>query len=308
MKIAIVGIGGVGGYYGGKLAKRYATTGEHEVLFLARGEHLTEIKRNGLSVITHEGDVTAIPTVATDNPKDLGLLDLVFFCVKTYDLENTARQLIDNMHENTVVVTLLNGVDNTDRLKSILSKGTVLNGGAYINSFIQTPGVIKQVGGFRQLIFGPENGTPEKYRYIEDLLRNADIKAELTADISVQVWTKYIFVGPLGTITSLLQKPAGAIIEDDKSKQMLKGLMEELKLIAKKRGIILSEDIISSSLETLSRFPYDATTSMQRDFESGRKTELETFTGYIVKSGKELGVETPLYQEAFNLLSLRRTS
>jgi len=307
MKIAIVGIGGVGGYYGGKLAHKNATTGEHDIFFVARGEHLAEIKGNGLKVITQEeGDFTATPTTATDNPNDLGLVDLVFFCVKTYDLENAARQLIDNIHEKTVVVTILNGVDNADRLRTILTRGTVLNGCVYISSAIQAPGVIKQVGGSQQLIFGPENGVPEKYRYIEDLLRNADVRAELTADISVQVWTKYIFIGPLATIDSLLRKPLGAIIADAKSKQMLKGLMEEVNLIAKKRGIKLPEDIIPLSLKKVSGFPYDTTTSMQRDFEKGKiKTELETFTGYIVNSGKELGVETPLYQEAYNELLKR---
>jgi len=267
VKIAIIGIGGVGGYYGGKLAQKYSIKGEHDVFFVARGKHLAEIKKKGLKVITQEeGEFTAIPTTATDNPKDLGLVDLVFFCVKTYDLETAAQQL---------------------------------NGCVYISSAIQTPGVIRQVGGPRKLIFGPENYDPEKYRYIEEILRNADIRAELTTDISVQVWTKYIFIGPLATIDSLLRKPLGAIIEDEKNKQMLKGLMEEVNLIAKKRGIFLPEDIIPLSLEKVSGFPYETKTSMQRDFESGRKTEIETFTGYIVKSGKELGVATPLHQEAY---------
>ncbi|MFX1518707.1 MAG: ketopantoate reductase family protein [Promethearchaeota archaeon] len=306
MKIAIIGIGGVGGYYGGKLAQKYGTTGGHDVFFVARGEHLAKIKKNGLKVITQEeGEFTAIPTIATDNPKDLGLVDLVLFCVKTYDLETATQQLIDNIHEKTVVVTVLNGVDNADRLRTIMTRGTVLNGCVYISSVIQAPGVIRQVGGPRKLIFGPENNDPKRYRYIEDLLRDADIRAELVDDISVQVWTKYIFIGPLATIDSLLRKPLGAIIEDEKNKQMLKELMEEVNLIAKKRGIILPEDIISSSLEKVSSFPYETTTSMQRDFESRRKTELETFTGYIVRSGKKLGIATPLHQEAYNELSKR---
>ncbi|WP_287586411.1 2-dehydropantoate 2-reductase [Candidatus Borrarchaeum sp.] len=304
MKIAIIGIGGVGGYYGGKLAQKYGSTGEHDIFFVARGEHLAEIRKNGLKVITQEeGEFTAIPTTATDDPKDLGLVDLVLFCVKTYDLESAAQQLIDNIHEKTVAITILNGVDNTDRLRTILTRSTVLNGCVYISSTIQAPGVIRQIGGPRKLIFGPENNDPEKYRYIEEILRNADIRAELTADISVQVWTKYIFIGPLATIDSLLRKPLGAIIENENNKQMLKGLMEEVNLIAKKRGIFLPEDIIPLSLEKASGFPYETKTSMQRDFESGRKTtEIETFAGYIVKTGKELGVETPLYQEAYNEL------
>ncbi|MFX1466693.1 MAG: ketopantoate reductase family protein, partial [Promethearchaeota archaeon] len=116
MKIVIIGIGGVGGYYGGKLAQKYGSTGEHDIFFVARGEHLAEIRKNGLKVITQEeGEFTAIPTIATDDPKDLGLVDLVFFCVKTYDLETAAQQLIDNIHEKTVAITILNGVDNTDR-------------------------------------------------------------------------------------------------------------------------------------------------------------------------------------------------
>ena len=308
MKIAIIGIGGVGGYYGGKLAQKYGSTGEHDIFFVARGEHSAEIRKNGLKVITQEeGEFTAIPTTATDDPKDLGLIDLVFFCVKTYDLETAAQQLIDNINEKTVAITVLNGVDNTDRLRNIMTRSTVLNGCVYISSAIQTPGVIRQVGGPRKLIFGPENYDPEKYRYIEEILRNADIRAELTTDISVQVWTKYIFIGPLATIDSLLRKPLGAIIEDEKNKQMLTGLMEEVNLIAKKRGIFLPDDIIPLSLEKVSGFPYETKTSMQRDFESGRKTEIETFTGYIVKSGKELGVATPLHQEAYNELLSRLT-
>ncbi len=308
MKIAIIGIGGVGGYYGGKLAQKYGSTGEHDIFFVARGEHSAEIRKNGLKVITQEeGEFTAIPTTATDDPKDLGLIDLVFFCVKTYDLETAAQQLIDNINEKTVAITVLNGVDNTDRLRNIMTRSTVLNGCVYISSAIQTPGVIRQVGGPRKLIFGPENYDPEKYRYIEEILRNADIRAELTTDISVQVWTKYIFIGPLATIDSLLRKPLGAIIEDEKNKQMLTGLMEEVNLIAKKRGIFLPDDIIPLSLEKVSGFPYETKTSMQRDFESGRKTEIETFTGYIVKSGKELGVATPLHQEAYIELLKRFT-
>jgi len=127
----------------------------------------------------------------------------------------------------------------------------------------------------------------------------------LTADITTQVWTKYIFISSLATITSLRQKTFGEILEDEKNKQMLEGLMKEVELIAKKRGVTLSEDIVSLSLEKISAFPYDGTSSMQRDFKSGRKTELETFTGYNIKSGKELGVETPLYQEAYNELLKR---
>ncbi len=305
MKIAIIGIGGVGGYYGGKLALKYAALREHDIYFLARGKHLAEIRRNGLKVLSREGDFTAIPTIATDNPEDLGLLDLIFFCVKTYDLENAALQLVNNLKEKTVVIPLLNGLDNAERLRTILPKGIVLNGCVYISSSIEGPGVIRQVGGSCKLIFGPEHGDKEKYQYIEDILRNANIMAELTDAIGVQVWTKFIFIGPLASITSLLQKPLGAVMENDKSKKMLEGMMKEVELIAKKRGIALPEDIVSLSLEKVSDFPSDTRTSMQMDFEKGKKTEVKSLTGYIVKSGNKLGIKTPLHQKVYSELLKR---
>lgn len=305
MKIAIIGIGGVGGYYGGKLALKYAALREHDIYFIARGKHLAEIRRNGLKVLSREGDFTAIPTIATDNPEDLGLLDLILFCVKTYDLENAALQLVNNLKEKTVVIPLLNGLDNAERLRTILLKGIVLNGCVYISSSIEGPGVIRQVGGSRKLIFGPEHGDKEKYQYIEDILRNANIMAELTDAIEVQVWTKFIFIGPLASITSLLQKPLGAVMEDDKSKKMLEGMMKEVELIAKKRGIALPEDIVSLSLEKVSDFPSDTRTSMQMDFEKGKKTEVKSLTGYIVKSGNKLGIKTPLHQKVYSELLKR---
>lgn len=181
----------------------------------------------------------------------------------------------------------------------------MLNGCVYISSSIEGPGVIRQVGGSRKLIFGPEHGDKEKYQYIEDILRNANIMAELTDAIEVQVWTKFIFIGPLASITSLLQKPLGAVMEDDKSKKMLEGMMKEVELIAKERGIALPEDIVSLSLEKVSDFPSDTRTSMQMDFEKGKKTEVKSLTGYIVKSGNKHGIKTPLHQKVYSELLKR---
>ncbi|MGQ9722556.1 MAG: ketopantoate reductase family protein [Candidatus Jordarchaeum sp.] len=304
MKIAVIGLGGVGGYFGGKLALKYALTKEHDIYFIVRGKHLAETKRNGLKVISPGGDFTAIPTIATDNPKDLGSLEVVFFCVKTYDLENAALQLVNNIAEKTVVITLLNGVDNAERLRTMLPKGIVLNGLVYISSYIEAPGVIRHLGGPCRLIFGPENGNIENYQYIEDFLRNADINAELTNDITVQVWTKFIFVGPLAGITSLLQKSFGSIMGDEKSKEMLEGMMKEVESVAKKKGIALPQNIVPLLLEKVGHFPPETKTSMQMDFEKGKKTEVESLIGYVVKSGKELGIKTPLHQKLYNELLL----
>ncbi len=299
MKIAIVGIGGVGGYYGGKLALKYAASDDHEIFFIARGEHLDKIRKNGLKLITTEGDFTVIPSLATDNPGELGPLDLIFFCVKGYGLGNAARMITDNLHSNTVTIPLLNGVDNVERLKTVLHEGDVLNGCVYISTHLDRPGVIQQTGGSCKLLFGPENGLVEPYRKIETLLKDADIEAELSQNITVGVWSKFLFVGPLAGITSVLEKPFGAIMEKAGYRIMLEGMMKEIKLIADAKGIPLPENIIEQSLELTSNFPYETKSSMQLDFEKGKETEIETFTGYIIKSGKESGIKTPLHDKVY---------
>jgi len=302
MKIAIVGIGGVGGYYGGKLALRYASSDDHQIFFIARGEHLDKIRKDGLKLITAEGDFTAMPSLATDNPKELGPLDLILFCVKGYGLDNAARMITGNLHSNTVTIPLLNGVDSVERLKAILRQGNILNGCVYISTRIVRPGIIQQTGGSCNLLFGPESGPVEPYREIETLLKNADIKAELSENITVGAWSKYLFVGPLAGITSLLEKPFGEIMENREHKIMLEEMMKEVKLIADAKGIPLPENIIEQSLEVTSNFPYETKSSMQLDFEKGRETELETFTGYIIKSGEELGIKTPLHDKIYSEL------
>ena len=306
MKIAIVGIGGVGGYYGGKLALKYAASDDHEIFFIARGEHLDKIREDGLKLITTEGDFTATPFLATDNPKELGPLDLIFFCVKGYGLENAAQMIADNLHSDTVTIPLLNGVDNVERLSSILHGGTILNGCVYISTRIAHPGVIQQTGGSCKLLFGPESGSVEPYRKIETLLKDADIKAELSENITVGAWSKYLFVGPLAGITSMLSSPFGAIMENENHRAMLEGMMKEVKLIADAKGIPLPENIIEQSLELTSNFPYETKSSMQLDFEKGKETEIETFTGYIIKSGKESGIKTPLHDKVYFELTNRK--
>ncbi len=301
-----MGIGGVGGYYGEKLALKYAASNDHQICFIARGEHLDKIRKDGLKLITTEGDFTAMPSLATDNPKELGPLDLILFCVKGYGLDNAARMITGNLHSNTVTIPLLNGVDSVERLKAILRQGNILNGCVYISTRIVRPGVIQQTGGSCNLLFGPESGSVEPYREIETLLKNADIKAELSENITVGAWSKYLFVGPLAGITSLLEKPFGAIMENREHKTMLEEMMKEVKLIADEKGIPLPENIIEQSLEVTSNFPYETKSSMQLDFEKGRETELETFIGYVIKSGKESGIKTPLHDKIYSELKTRK--
>ncbi len=254
-------------------------------------------------MITLVGEFTTAVDLATDKPAEAGQLDLVLFCVKSYGLEDAAKSLAGNVHAGTVILPLLNGVNITERLKKTLPKATVLNGTVYISSSIEAPGLVRQKGGTGQIVFGPERDEDlEKFRYIEDLLKNADIKAELQKDVGVPIWTKYIFISPLAGLTSMLGKGFGAIMSDPKNEEMLRGLMEEVYRIAKAKGIGLPPDIVEVSLGKVKAFPPETKTSMQLDYEKGSQTELEVFTGYIVKAAKELGISTPLNEMVYKEL------
>jgi 2-dehydropantoate 2-reductase len=303
MKIAVMGIGGVGGYYGGKLARAYAPSGEHEISFIVRGDHLKAIREEGLTLITPTERFTSSPSVATDNPEELGPLDLVLLSVKSYGLESASGMIISNIHADTVVIPLLNGVDNAERIRKVLRKGIIMNGCVYISSHIEKPGVIEQTGGSGKLLFGPENGSSAAYRDIENLLMNAEINASLSEDITVDVWTKYIFIGPLASLSAMLQLPLGAIMEDDQHRKLLEGMMREIESIASAKGIVLPENIVDLSLEMTKNFPYTTKTSMHLDREKGNPMEVDTFTGYVVTTGKSLGIETPLHGQALSTLT-----
>lgn len=297
MRAAILGIGGIGGYYGGRLAARYAGSAQHQIVFIARGEHLQAIRRQGLRLMTVEGDVTAIPALATDDPREAGLFDLVLVCVKSYGLEAAARRIGGNLHDDSLVLPLLNGVNIAERLRAVLPKGRVLGGCVYISARIEGPGIVRQVGGSCQLIFGPEKPQDmEACPPIENFLRDAGIKAELVADIAVPLWTKYIFIDPLAGLTSLLGKPFGPILDDPDDRAMLEGLIKEVALVAKARGVAFPDDIIAATTAKAAAFPTTTKTSMLLDFERRQPAELDIFTGYMVASGRELGIPVPLHE------------
>ncbi len=308
MRIAVVGIGGVGGYFGGKLARYYASSESVDIIFIARGEHLHQIQEKGLKQVTTEGEFTAYPTLATDDPRDSGSFDMVLFCVKRYDLENSAERIQANINKDSIVISLLNGVDNVKPLTRILSGAEILNGCVYIGAHIVNPGVVRQAGGTCQLFFGPEDGPVKELRPVEMLLKKAGIQAVLTENIQKVVWEKYLFVCPLATATTYLQQPMGAFVEHTEKRSYLEGLMREVAEVAKAKGIHISKNMIHEALAKNSLFPYETRTSLQLDFENNRRTEIDLFTGYIVKSAKELGIPVPLHDEAYNKLTNSNSS
>jgi 2-dehydropantoate 2-reductase len=305
MKICIVGIGGVGGYFGGKLAREYENSTEHEIIFIARGEHLQAIKKNGLQLFTKEGDYVARPSHATDNPAKTDIFDIVFFCVKSYSLESTALAIKDNINKNTVVIPLLNGVNSAERLRIILPDADVLSGSAYIITHIEKPGVIHQDDGACKLIFGTDDQkSAQMYSYILDILLQAKINAILTDKISEVLWTKYLLMCPLASLMSATGKTYGAIWADSLLRKKARDMMLEVAAIAKARHIFLPENAVDKSIEMLASFGHNSKTSMQLDREKGRQTEIDALTAYVCKAGQELGIPTPLHNEIYLQLKM----
>jgi 2-dehydropantoate 2-reductase len=309
MRIGIVGIGGVGGYFGGKLAREYENSNQHEIIFIARGEHLKTIQKNGLQLFTREGDYIARPKIATDNQAGAGIFDLVFFCIKSYSLEESVREFISCINTNSVVIPLLNGVNSAERLRAVLPQANVLGGSVYIISHIEKSGVIKQEGGACKLTFGTDDHeSAQKYSYILNILLQAKINAVLTAKISEVLWTKYLLMCPLASLMTATGKTYGAIWADSSLRKKARDMMLEVVAVAEARHIFLPENAVDKAMEMVAGFGHNSKTSMQLDREKGRQTEIDALTAYLCKAGRESGIPTPLHDEIYLQLQMGKSS
>ena len=306
MRIAVMGIGGVGGYYGGLLARRYGGDTDVEVVFIARGEHLKTIQAQGLQVKSvAQGDFTAHPDLATDDPSGCGTFDIVLLCVKGYSLTESAQLLTPAIGDDTIVIPLLNGVDNVEKLRSVLTKGRIWNGCVYISSLLTGPGSCRQVGGSCKMFFGNETKEEPDGKRVEDLFRKADIDAEYRSDIKNIAWEKYVFVSPVGNATTFRGRSMGAILEDDEGMRLMETLLDELLALAAAHTVRFPDNIKEATIEKVRGFPYEAKTSYQRDFEQGNSTEIDTFAGFIVDDARRLGLPAPAHEKVYAALKAR---
>lgn len=305
MKIVFVGLGGVGGYYGGKTARAFEGGEEHRVMFLARGDHLRAITDTGLKVLAQDEEFLARPFLATDDPAEIGTADLVVFAVKGYDLQAAARTAAPLVGPETAVLPLLNGVNSPDILAGTLPRCRMLNGCVYISARIEAPGVVRQTGGSRKLFLGAVSGAREEFLPVEEMLRKAGIDAALVEDVNEAVWTKFIFMAPFAGVTSLFGRTFGEVLAGQDSQPMLEGMMREIQALAVLRGISLPADIVELSLAKGVAFPPDTKSSMQLDCEKGRRTEIETFLGFVVREGERLGGDVHLTRGVYDALRMR---
>jgi 2-dehydropantoate 2-reductase len=302
MKIAIMGIGGIGGFLGGKLARKYSGSTEHEICFICRGDHLEKIKAEGLKLVTPDEEFVSSPDLATSDPCELGKVDVLLFAVKGYSLEDAARMASCCVNEKTVVIPFLNGVDNAHVLKEVLPECRVLNGCVYISARIEAPGVVRHVGGPGKFIWGPENGKSDEFAEVQNVLEGAGINSVLSGNITLDAWKKFMFMSPYAGVTSAEAQTFGEVLGDEKSFEVLGNMISELEKVGRALGVELPSTIVEDSIQVGRNFPPQTKSSMQLDVEKGGKNELELFIGYVVKQASELGIDAPAYGHVYKAL------
>lgn len=290
MKIAIMGTGGVGGYYGGLLAQQ-----GHAVTFIARGSHLQAIQSDGLQVKSLHGDFLVKPANAASDLTRLGPVDLVLFCTKTYDTEQAAQKIVPVVGPDTTVLSMQNGVDAAERIGAVVGMQHMIGGATWISSAVESPGVIKQVSQFRRVVMGELDGkfTP-RLRSIHQALEETGITAEISENILKVLWTKFVFISAASSLGSLTRLPMGDYRSVPETRAMLTRLMGEVEAVARAHGVALDENVVQQSLAFMDNASPHIKASMQLDVDSGRRSEIESMVGVIGRKGREVGVTTPV--------------
>ncbi|HEY3228333.1 MAG TPA: 2-dehydropantoate 2-reductase [Roseiflexaceae bacterium] len=300
MKIAVVGSGGVGGYFGGLLARD-----EHDVAFLARGAHLRAIRARGLRVESADGIFTIAPANATDDPDEVGPVELVMLCVKTYDLAAAIEQMRPLVGPATAILTLQNGVEAPDLVAAAYGRAAVLPGVVYCEVAVKEPGVIFQGSPMRRIVLGGTDGTATpQARAIADAFAAAGADTTLSANIIGALWSKFCFICGMSGVTTLTRRSVGPILADKEALSLLRAVVEEARAVGVAKGVRFDADPVEGGLATFARFAPEAKSSMQRDLERGARLELEALNGAVVRMGRALGVATPANQAIYAALRL----
>ncbi len=304
--IAFLGVGGVGGYFGGKMTRLLnGSEPDINIFFIARGKHLEAIKENGLTLKTKtEGILKCIPTLATDHCEELPKLDICFICVKQYDLEDAIRKILPKLDNNTKIIPLLNGIDIYDRIRKITDKGIIFPACVYVGTHIKSYGIVEQNGGACTITFGQDpNHKDINADDVCELMSKAKIKFEWSSKHIEAIWSKYMFIAAYGLVTASENKTLGEVLDNEELSKKVRGIMKEIESISKAEKIRLPENIVDFSYRMAKNFPYEAKTSLQRDFELKDKLdERELFGQTIIDLGIEHGIDTQVTKSVYQKL------
>jgi 2-dehydropantoate 2-reductase len=300
VRVAVVGAGGIGGLYGGVLARA-----GHEVAFLARGAHLESIRRSGLEVRSSNFGHFTVAASASDDPKELGRAALVLFAVKTYDLDAAAEATRELLEPDSTVLTFQNGIDAPDRLAACIGKQHVLIGTTVLETTILEPGVIGHLSPFHSVTVSAFEGAPTpQVEHTAGILSAAGINTGVVQDGRRALWEKALFLSPMAAITAVCQSAIGPIRDEPSTQALLETLVREVALV----GHACGYDVEDASREVLERargLPPTVKASMARDFERGGRTELEALLGKLVQLAQSNGLEAPAFRTIYAVLKLR---
>jgi len=298
MRFAIFGVGAIGGYFGGRLAQ----AGE-DVTFIARGNHLQALRKKGLRVDSINGDFVLSPVTATDDPAQIGAVDVVMVGVKTWQVPEVAESIRPLIGEDTLVLPLQNGVEAPTQLVEILGREHVCGGLAKIFSFIAGPGHIRHSGVDPYIAIGElDNQHTARIETLLHAFTHAGIKAEIPADITAALWAKFLFVASWGGIGAITRAPLGVIRSIKQTRRMLERSMQEIYEVARALKINLEQNTVSATMGFVDTLPPNGTTSMQRDIAGNRPSEIDSWSGAVVRFGRDAGVPVPVNEFIYNSL------
>ncbi|MBN8657408.1 MAG: 2-dehydropantoate 2-reductase [Anaerolineae bacterium] len=304
MKIAVFGTGGVGGYFGGRLAQN----GE-DVTFLARGNHLAAIRESGLRVESVDGNFTIHPANVTDSPQSIGAVNLILLATKAWQLDEAITQMTPLIGSDTVILPLLNGMEHMEKLITAFGVQHVIGGLCRISVYIEAPGLIRHVGVKPYIAYGEwDNSNSERLQKIHALINSiTGIVAEVPADIQLAMWEKFIFITGTSGVGAYARKPLGEYRADPETRALLIGAFHETAAVARAMGIGIADNFVDETLQRLDKAPGNMTASMQKDIMAGKPSELNEQIGAVIRLGKAAGVPTPNHEKIFaDLLPLEQ--
>jgi 2-dehydropantoate 2-reductase len=289
MHTIIIGVGGVGGYFGGKISN----SGQ-KVTLIARGKHLEAIQKQGLQVKSINGDFVTQPFCATDTIDTVEKADIVLICTKSWQVAEAAKLIQPVLKEDTIIIPLQNGADNAEKVCSVLDSKHVLGGLCKIYSKIEAPGIISHFGHQPEVVFGElDKSKTKRLQKVKEVFDKAGFNNTISKDIEVDIWSKFMFITTVSGLGALTRATIGEMYKSWETHRILEQTATEIYKIGIAKGVSLPDDIVSRSMAFIGKQPYDATASMQRDIMEGRPSELDNFNGFIVKQGAKLDISTP---------------
>jgi len=297
MNIVVIGVGGVGGYFGGKLAAAGL-----DVTFVARGKTFEAIKTKGLQVKSIQGDFRVYPKV-TDDISTINSPDLIILGVKSWQIQALAKSFKPYITENTMVLPLQNGADNAERLLSVLPNENVLAGLCKIVSKIEAPGIINHFAFEPEIVFGEyDNSKTDRILELKSMFDKAGFKNIISEDIHLDIWKKFLFITTISGVGAITRSVFGEMRADENVRQIMYQTATEIVAVANAKGINLTNQHIEMVLKVVDNLDYNTTASMQRDIMEGRPSELENFNGFIVREGKAAHITTPINTFTYHCL------